>query len=114
MDTIITIIVSVVGGLSAIIGTITSLLTKGKLSRIKNTASLRDRMLIDIMEAERIYGSFKIAGVDTAGFKKSYVMNDLQSYALSNGIQFDSTIWGDELERMIQFSYKVNSNKAVI
>lgn len=108
MENILTIVSFVIAGITTVIGTFTSILTRVKVGKLKNGASLRDRMLIDIMEAEKIYTSFKSTGIDASGFKKSYVLNDLQAYALSQGIPFDSTIWAQEIERMIEFSLKVN------
>lgn len=101
---------AVVGVATTISGLVSSFYTRNKIKKLKDNASMHDRMLIDIMEAEATFSSFKSNGIDAGGLKKNYVMNDLQSFAISKGLTFDSVVWGTEVERMIEFSNSVNCN----
>ena len=104
-----TIITGVVGAFTTIAGIFTTLKTKKSVTSLKSEASMFDRMLTDIMQAEETYTSFKNKGIDASSFKKQYVMNDLQIYALNNNLEFDSEAWSEQIESMIQFSEKVNA-----
>ena len=59
--------------------------------------------------AEEVYKIIADKGIDTSFLKKQYVMNDLQIYAYSKGIKLDLELWSEEIERMIQFSEKINA-----
>ena len=109
-EIIIAVCSAVVGVATTISGLVSSIYTKNKIKKLKDNASMHDRMLIDIMEAEATFSSFKSKGIDAGGLKKNYVMNDLQSFAISKGLTFDSAVWGAEVERMIEFSNSVNCN----
>lgn len=108
MDNLLVIISLVVGAITTITGTITSIISKFKIKNLKDSATLHDRMLYDIMEAETMFDAFKVVGINVSGMKKRHVLDDLRNYALTNGKEFDEQLYSQEIERMIEFSDKVN------
>ena len=110
MDNLVTIIVSVVGAITTIVGFLTSFLSKRTIKTLKNNATLRERLLLAMVEAEQEYDAYKTKlGIDVGTKKKNYVLNDLRTYALQNNISFDEEAYTKEIERMIDFSNNVNA-----
>lgn len=50
----------------------------------------------------------KSQGASAGGMKKKSVMSDLQTFALSNGIKFDSSFWSNKIDQIIEFTKTVN------
>lgn len=43
------------------------------------------------------------------GMKKKSVLSDLQSFALSNGMKFDSSFWSKKIDEIVEFTKTVNA-----
>ena len=98
--------VSTLGLIASIIVAIVQTIKKGN---VKKQDSIYEKMLDSMEQAEEVYKVIAEKGIDTSFLKKQYVMNDLQIYANSKGIKFDLELWSEEIERMIQFSEKINA-----
>ena len=98
--------VSTLGLIASIIVAIVQTIKKGN---VKKQASIYEHMLDSMEQAEEVYKLISEKGIDTSFLKKQYVMNELQIYANSKGIKFDLELWSEEIERMIQFSEKINA-----
>ena len=98
--------VSTLGLIASIIVAIVQTIKKGN---VKKQDSIYEHMLDSMEQAEEVYKIIADKGIDTSFLKKQYVMNDLQIYANSKGIKFDLELWSEEIERMIQFSEKINA-----
>ncbi len=69
-----------------------------------------------ICEAETAFKSvdeiMKSRGTGSAGsLKKKSVLTDLQAFALSKGIEFDSEFWSAKVDEIVSFTKSVNSKK---
>lgn len=51
----------------------------------------------------------KSQGGSAGGMKKKSVLSDLQTFALSNGIKFDSSFWSKKIDEIIDFTKTVNA-----
>ena len=98
--------VSTLGLIASVIVAIVQSIKKGN---VKKQDSIYEKMLDSMEKAEEVYKIIADKGIDTSFLKKQYVMNDLQIYANSKGIKFDLELWSEEIERMIQFSEKINA-----
>ena len=98
--------VSTLGLIASVIVAIVQSIKKGN---VKKQDSIYEKMLDSMEQAEEVYKVIAEKGIDTSFLKKQYVMNDLQIYANSKGIKFDIELWSEEIERMIQFSEKINA-----
>ena len=98
--------VSTLGLIASIIVAIVQSIKKGN---VKKQDSIYEHMLDSMEQAEEVYKLISEKGIDTSFLKKQYVMNELQIYANSKGIKFDLELWSEEIERMIQFSEKINA-----
>ena len=98
--------VSTLGLIASVIVAIVQSIKKGN---VKKQDSIYEHMLDSMEQAEEVYKMIAEKGIDTSFLKKQYVMNDLQIYANSKGIKFDLELWSEEIERMIQFSEKINA-----
>ena len=98
--------VSTLGLIASIIVAIVQTIKKGN---VKKQDSIYEKMLDSMEQAEEVYKVIAEKGIDTSFLKKQFVMNDLQIYANSKGIKFDIELWSEEIERMIQFSEKINA-----
>ena len=98
--------VSTLGLIASIIVAIVQTIKKGN---VKKQDSIYEKMLDSMEQAEEVYKVIAEKGIDTSFLKKQYVMNDLQIFANSKGIKFDIELWSEEIERMIQFSEKINA-----
>lgn len=98
--------VSTLGLIASVIVAIVQSIKKGN---VKKQDSIYEKMLDSMEKAEEVYKIIADKGIDTSFLKKQYVMNDLQIYANSKGIKFDLELWSEEIERMIQFSEKINT-----
>ena len=98
--------VSTLGLIASVIVAIVQSIKKGN---VKKQDSIYEKMLDSMEKAEEVYKIIADKGIDTSFLKKQYVMNDLQIYANSKGIKFDIELWSEEIERMIQFSEKINA-----
>ena len=98
--------VSTLGLIASIIVAVVQSIKKGN---VKKQDSIYEKMLDSMEQAEEVYKVIAEKGIDTSFLKKQYVMNDLQIYANSKGIKFDIELWSEEIERMIQFSEKINA-----
>ena len=98
--------VSTLGLIASVIVAIVQSIKKGN---VKKQDSIYEHMLDSMEQAEEVYKKKKKKGIDTSFLKKQYVMNELQIYANSKGIKFDLELWSEEIERMIQFSEKINA-----
>lgn len=98
--------VSTLGLIASIIVAIVQTIKKGN---VKKQDSIYEHMLDSMEQAEEVYKLISEKGIDTSFLKKQYVMNELQIYANSKGIKFDLELWSEEIERMIQFSDKINA-----
>ena len=98
--------VSTLGLIASIIVAIVQTVKKGN---VKKQDSIYEKMLDSMEQAEEVYKVIAEKGIDTSFLKKQYVMNDLQIFANSKGIKFDIELWSEEIERMIQFSEKINA-----
>ena len=98
--------VSTLGLIASVIVAIVQSIKKGN---VKKQDSIYEKMLDSMEQAEEVYKIIADKGIDTSFLKKQYVMNDLQIYANSKGIKFDIELWSEEIERMIQFSEKINA-----
>ena len=98
--------VSTLGLIASIIVAVVQSIKKGN---VKKQDSIYEKMLDSMEKAEEVYKIIADKGIDTSFLKKQYVMNDLQIYANSKGIKFDLELWSEEIERMIQFSEKINA-----
>ena len=98
--------VSTLGLIASVIVAIVQSIKKGN---VKKQDSIYEKMLDSMEKAEEVYKVIAEKGIDTSFLKKQYVMNDLQIYANSKGIKFDIELWSEEIERMIQFSEKINA-----
>ena len=98
--------VSTLGLIASVIVAIVKTIKKGN---VKKQDSIYEKMLDSMEQAEEVYKVIAEKGIDTSFLKKQYVMNDLQIYANSKGIKFDIELWSEEIERMIQFSEKINA-----
>lgn len=98
--------VSTLGLIASIIVAIVQTIKKGN---VKKQDSIYEHMLDSMEQAEEVYKFISEKGIDTSFLKKQYVMNELQIYANSKGIKFDLELWSEEIERMIQFSEKINA-----
>ena len=98
--------VSTLGLIASVIVAVVQSIKKGN---VKKQDSIYEHMLDSMEQAEEVYKMIAEKGIDTSFLKKQYVMNDLQIYANSKGIKFDLELWSEEIERMIQFSEKINA-----
>lgn len=98
--------VSTLGLIASVIVAIVQSIKKGN---VKKQDSIYEHMLDSMEQAEEVYKMIAEKGIDTSFLKKQYVMNDLQIFANSKGIKFDLELWSEEIERMIQFSEKINA-----
>ena len=98
--------VSTLGLIASVIVAIVQSIKKGN---VKKQDSIYEKMLDSMEQAEEVYKVIAEKGIDTSFLKKQFVMNDLQIYANSKGIKFDIELWSEEIERMIQFSEKINA-----
>ena len=98
--------VSTLGLIASIIVAIVQTIKKGN---VKKQDSIYEHMLDSMEQAEEVYKLISEKGIATSFLKKQYVMNELQIYANSKGIKFDLELWSEEIERMIQFSEKINA-----
>ena len=98
--------VSTLGLIASIIVAVVQSIKKGN---VKKQDSIYEHMLDSMEQAEEVYKLISEKGIDTSFLKKQYVMNELQIYANSKGIKFDLELWSEEIERMIQFSEKINA-----
>lgn len=98
--------VSTLGLIASVIVAIVQSIKKGN---VKKQDSIYEHMLDSMEQAEEVYKFISEKGIDTSFLKKQYVMNELQIYANSKGIKFDLELWSEEIERMIQFSEKINA-----
>ena len=98
--------VSTLGLIASVIVAIVQSIKKGN---VKKQDSIYEHMLDSMEQAEEVYKMIAEKGIDTSFLKKQYVMNDLQIYANSKGIKFNLELWSEEIERMIQFSEKINA-----
>ena len=98
--------VSTLGLIASVIVAIVQSIKKGN---VKKQDSIYEKMLDSMEKAEEVYKIIADKGIDTSFLKKQYVMNDLQIYANSKDIKFDLELWSEEIERMIQFSEKINA-----
>lgn len=98
--------VSTLGLIASVIVAIVQSIKKGN---VKKQDSIYEKMLDSMEKAEEVYKIIADKGIDTSFLKKQYVMNDLQIFANSKGIKFDLELWSEEIERMIQFSEKINA-----
>lgn len=98
--------VSTLGLIASVIVAIVQSIKKGN---VKKQDSIYEKMLDSMEKAEEVYKIIADKGIDASFLKKQYVMNDLQIYANSKGIKFDLELWSEEIERMIQFSEKINA-----
>ena len=98
--------VSTLGLIASIIVAIVQTIKKGN---VKKQDSIYEHMLDSMEQAEEVYKLISEKGIDTSFLKQQYVMNELQIYANSKGIKFDLELWSEEIERMIQFSEKINA-----
>ena len=98
--------VSTLGLIASVIVAIVQSIKKGN---VKKQDSIYEKMLDSMEKAEEVYKIIADKGIDTSFLKKQYVMNDLQIYANSKGIKLDLELWSEEIERMIQFSEKINA-----
>ena len=98
--------VSTLGLIASVIVAIVQSIKKGN---VKKQDSIYEKMLDSMQKAEEVYKIIADKRIDTSFLKKQYVMNDLQIYANSKGIKFDLELWSEEIERMIQFSEKINA-----
>ena len=98
--------VSTLGLIASVIVAIVQSIKKGN---VKKQDSIYEHMLDSMEQAEEVYKLISEKGIDTSFLKKQYVMNELQIYANSKGIKFDLELWSEEIERMIQFSEKINA-----
>ena len=98
--------ISTLGLIASVIVAIVQSIKKGN---VKKQDSIYEKMLDSMEKAEEVYKIIADKGIDTSFLKKQYVMNDLQIYANSKGIKFDLELWSEEIERMIQFSEKINA-----
>ena len=99
--------VSTLGLIASVIVAIVQSIKKGN---VKKQDSIYEKMLDSMEKAEEVYKIIADKGIDTSFLKKQYVMNDLQIYANAKGIKFNLELWSGEIERMIQFSEKINAN----
>lgn len=112
IDQIVTIVSWIVAVVSFVSGTIITVVTKIRTKNLKACASLRDRMLYDMIEAESMFASLKKEN-KVSELKKAYVLQDLECYSLQNGVKFDRELWSAEIEHMIEFSDSVNAKADV-
>lgn len=98
--------VSTLGLIASVIVAIVQSIKKGN---VKKQDSIYEHMLDSMEQAEEVYKFISEKGIDTSFLKKQYVMNELQIYANSKGIKFELELWSEEIERMIQFSEKINA-----
>ena len=98
--------VSTLGLIASIIVAIVQTIKKGN---VKKQDSIYEHMLDSMEQAEEVYKLISEKGIDTSFLKKQYVLNELQIYANSKNIKFDLELWSEEIERMIQFSEKINA-----
>ena len=98
--------VSTLGLIASIIVAIVQTIKKGN---VKKQDSIYEHMLDSMEQAEEVYKLISEKGIDTSFLKKQYVLNELQIYANSKAIKFDLELWSEEIERMIQFSEKINA-----
>lgn len=98
--------VSTLGLIASVIVAIVQSIKKGN---VKKQDSIYEHMLDSMEQAEEVYKMIAEKGIDTSFLKKQYVMNELQIFANSKGIKFDLELWSEEIERMIQFSEKINA-----
>lgn len=65
-----------------------------------------------IVKSEKAYSCLKhVAGMEAGAFKKEWVMQKMQVFALANGIAFDEMEWSNIVEEEIGFANVVNSDK---
>ena len=70
-----------------------------------------------IASAERMYKGvdkiMKAQGQSTGALKKDSVMTQLQSFALSNGYEFDKEYWSKTVDEIVALTKQVNSNSTL-
>lgn len=109
---IVSIIVGVVGTVTAIGGVIIEHIRKvkleKKLSKLENYTSLNSVIFDAVQVAEVKYKSFEKQGMDCSTMKREDVLQVAKTAALQNGWDYDAASVSEYIESLITFSKKVN------
>lgn len=96
------------GALSLILGifTIINGIKSGKWKKLFNNESVQRNciyILVDIMQDVEKFKNF------TSEEKKEYVLTKFNQYCIDNGFSYDKELTDNNIETLIEFSKKVNS-----
>lgn len=109
---IVSIIVGVVGTVTAIGGVIIEHIRKvkleKKLSKLEDYTSLNGVIFDAVQVAELKYKSFEKGGMDCATMKKEDVIQTARTAAIQNGWDYDEKQVDEYIETLIAFSKAVN------
>ena len=116
LEEIISIVLTSVAAVSALIGFIVSsvknLKNKELAKRAEITNEVADLAKEKVIEIEKMYGQasqmLKAMGFSTGEIKKENVINYIKSQCSDKGIKFDSEYWSEQVEGFIRV---MNVNK---
>lgn len=98
---------------SAVFGavqTVRQFITKKKLDKQTAYEDMHDFVVYEIKSAEKAYSGLKfVPNMNSGAFKKEYVLQKLQCYALSKGYEYDESVWEGIIEHEIDFANTVNA-----